>query len=144
MRDNGLGNSPDLLPKLFDLFTRGNRSLDRSEGGLGIGLTIVRSPARNFRVLVIDDHADTARGMAKLLQLSGHDVRVAYNGEDALNVAGGQRPEVMLLDIGLPGMDAYELASALRGEEWGRASASGRLAPTRRGSPVASRSDGDA
>ena len=58
--------------------------------------------------------------MARLLKLSGHEVRVAYNGEDALNVAREHRPEVMLLDIGLPGMDGYELASRLRREEWSK------------------------
>src|SRR6185437_16093635 len=78
------------------------------------------APSACFRVLVVDDNADTANGMAKLLKLSGHDVRVAHNGEQALNVAGEYRPEVMLLDIGLPGMDGYELASSLRREEWSK------------------------
>jgi PAS domain S-box-containing protein len=166
VRDNGLGILPALLPKMFDLFAQGDRSLDRSEGGLGIGLTLVRSLAelhggtvtatsdgpgkgsefivrlpaaeggpgsesdgkggpaasagRRFRVLVVDDIVDTANGMAKLLELSGHEVRVAHNGEDALRMAGEHRPEVMLLDIGLPGMDGYELGSRLRQEEWGK------------------------
>jgi signal transduction histidine kinase len=164
VRDNGLGILPELLPKMFDLFTQGNRSLDRSEGGLGIGLTLVRSlaelhggtvtatsdgpgrgsefvvrlpaaegrtgtepdgrpaasAARRFRVLVVDDNADTANGMARLLKLSGHEVRVAHNGDEAINAARDHRPEVMLLDIGLPGMDGYELASTLRGEEWSK------------------------
>jgi CheY-like chemotaxis protein len=161
VRDNGIGILPELLPKMFDLFTQGDRSLDRSEGGLGIGLTLVRSlaelhggtvtatsdgpgrgsefvvrlpaatpagakpsgrpaasEARRFRVLVVDDNADTANGMAKLLKLSGHDVRVAHNGEEAIKVARDHQPEVMLLDIGLPGMDGYELASKLRREDW--------------------------
>jgi PAS domain S-box-containing protein len=162
VRDNGIGILPELLPKMFDLFTQGDRSLDRSEGGLGIGLTLVRSltelhggtvtassdgpgkgseffvrlpaartgaesdgkveaaapAARSLRVLVVDDNADTANGMAKLLKLSGHDVRVAHNGEEAINVARDHQPEVMLLDIGLPGMDGYELASKLRREDW--------------------------
>ena len=133
VRDNGLGILPELLPKMFDLFAQGDRSLDRSEGGLGIGLTLVRSlaelhggtvtatsdgpgkgcefvvrlpaaegpdrgrirwaagsptasAARRFRVLVVDDNVDTANGMARLLKLSGHEVRVAHNGEEALIV----------------------------------------------------------
>jgi signal transduction histidine kinase/CheY-like chemotaxis protein len=166
VRDNGLGIRPELLPKVFDLFTQGDRSLDRSEGGLGIGLTLVRSlaelhggaitatsdgpgkgsefvvrlpaaeararaaageergatapAARRIRVLVIDDNVDTANGMAMLLRLSGHEAWVAHNGPDALIAAREHRPEVMLLDIGLPGMDGYELASSLRGEDWGK------------------------
>ena len=78
------------------------------------------SAARRFRVLVVDDNVDTANGMARLLKLSGHEVRVAHNGEEALKVAREHRPEVMLLDIGLPGMDGYELASTLRREEWSK------------------------
>lgn len=166
VRDNGVGILPELLPGMFDLFTQADCSLDRSEGGLGIGLTLVRSLAelhggtvsatsdgpgkgsefvvrlpaaegrigvetgpkgkaaapagRRFRVLVVDDNADTASGMARLLKLSGHDVRVAHDGADALVVAGEHRPEVMLLDIGLPGMDGYELAARLRKEEWSK------------------------
>ena len=165
VRDNGIGILPALLPKMFDLFTQGDRSLDRSEGGLGIGLTLVRSlaemhggsvsasshgpgkgsefvvrlpaaaptgvasdaeeehgasPGRRVRVLVVDDNVDTANGMARLLTFSGHEVRVAHNGEEALNLAREYRPEVMLLDIGLPGMDGYELASTVRREGWSK------------------------
>ena len=166
VRDNGVGILPGLLPRIFDLFTQADRSLDRSEGGLGIGLTLVKSLAelhggtvtatsagpgkgsefvvrlpaaeglaaaetdpmgdtaasspRSFRVLVVDDNQDTARGMARLLKLSGHDVRVAYDAEDALNIARKFRPEAMLLDIGLPGMDGYDLATALRSEVWAK------------------------
>jgi two-component system, chemotaxis family, CheB/CheR fusion protein len=166
VRDNGVGISPELLPQMFELFSQGDRSLDRSEGGLGIGLTlaqslaemhggtitalsegpgsgsefVVRLPAvrdkapalpspgdgpanevaRSGRVLVIDDHVPTAQGMARLLKLAGHDVRVAHNGFDALGEARKQRPEVIILDIGLPGMDGYELAAQLRREECGK------------------------
>jgi two-component system CheB/CheR fusion protein len=167
VRDNGIGVLPALLPKMFDLFAQGDRSLDRSEGGLGIGLTLVKSLAelhggtvsatsegpgkgcefvvripavvaeqdgaisglkekieesatRRFRLLVVDDNADTANGMARLLRLSGHDVRVACDAHEALEIAREHRPQVMLLDIGLPGMDGYELASKLRQEEWSK------------------------
>jgi len=162
VQDNGLGILPEMLPRMFDLFTQEDRSLDRSEGGLGIGLTLVRSLAelhggtvtassdgpgkgsefvvripirkvqtgtetepeertptpsvRLVRVLVVDDNVDTAKGMARLLKLSGHDVRVAHNAEEALDVAREYQPEVMLLDIGLPGMNGYELATTLRRE----------------------------
>jgi PAS domain S-box-containing protein len=168
VRDNGLGILPELLSKMFDLFAQGDRSLDRSEGGLGIGLTLVRSlaelhggtvtatsdgpgkgsefvvrlpaaerqtrteadgkadpvasAARRFRVLVVDDNVDTANGMAKLLRFSGHEVRVAHNGEEAFKVAREHQPEVMLLDLGLPGMDGYELAKMIQGEEWSKSS----------------------
>ena len=163
VRDNGVGIAPELLPQMFELFAQGNWSLDRSEGGLGIGLTLVKalaelhggtvtarsegtgtgsefvirlpatrgevtavassedgraSPAtRGCRVLVVDDHRETARGMARLLKLSGHDVRVAHTGPEALGEARQHRPEVIMLDIGLPGMDGYELAVTLRKEE---------------------------
>src|SRR3954452_11343749 len=78
------------------------------------------SPVRRLRVLVVEDRVDTAKGMAELLKLSGDDAWIAHSGEEALIAARVHRPEVMLLDIGLPGMDGYELASRLRQEECGR------------------------
>jgi PAS domain S-box-containing protein len=166
VRDNGVGIPPELLPRMFQLFAQGDRSLARSEGGLGIGLTLVRSlaelhggtvtatsggtgkgsefvlrlpaaqgltpaaavpaggpagsPVRRLRVLVVEDIVDTAKGMAELLKLADDDVWVAYSGEEAILAAREHRPEVILLDIGLPGMDGYELASRLRQEECGR------------------------
>jgi len=161
VRDNGIGMAPDLVPRVFDLFIQGERALDRSEGGLGIGLTLVRKlvghhggtvdafsagpgqgsefvvrlpaldrptaeatppaepaapehwPTRR-RVLVVDDNADAADTMAILLQVWGHDVHVARDGPTALAVAAESRPEVVLLDIGLPGMTGYEVAQRLR------------------------------
>jgi PAS domain S-box-containing protein len=163
VRDNGVGISPELLPRMFDLFAQADRSLARSEGGLGIGLTLVRSlaelhggtitatsdgpdrgsefvlrlpstlsptapgldlpdgpekiPPRGLRVLVVDDNVDTANGMAKLFRLSGHAVRVAHSGPDAIAAAREHGPEVVILDIGLPGMDGYDVAALLRREE---------------------------
>jgi signal transduction histidine kinase/ActR/RegA family two-component response regulator len=160
VRDDGVGIPPEVLPQMFELFAQADRSLARSEGGLGIGLTVARSlaemhggtvtasseglgkgsefvvtlpaadaavaeapnpsgtavnePPRRLRVLVVDDNPDTARGMAKLLRLSGHEVRVAHSGTDALEAAREHRPEAVLLDIGLPGMDGYEVAARLR------------------------------
>jgi signal transduction histidine kinase/CheY-like chemotaxis protein len=164
--DDGVGIPPETLSRIFELFVQGDRSPDRTEGGLGIGLTLVKalvelhggsvsassggpgrgsefivslpaaagpplpvepahgtsSPARKAaRVLVVDDSEDTARGLARLLRRGGHDVRLAHDGPTALTLACEQHPEYVLLDIGLPGMDGYQLASQLRREEWGRA-----------------------
>jgi PAS domain S-box-containing protein len=157
--DTGIGIAPELLPRVFDLFAQGDRSLARSEGGLGIGLTVVKRlvelhggsvsarsggpglgsefrvrlpaaappettddadgraapcEARPARILVVDDNVDTARSLARLLKLSGHDVRTAHDGPEALEEAREQRPEFILLDIGLPEMDGYEVARRLR------------------------------
>ncbi len=161
VRDNGAGLSADLLPHVFDLFTQADRSLDRSQGGLGIGLTLVRQlvelhggrvEARSdgpnqgsefivrlptissvtatsteessgtsaglvrskLRVLVVEDNADSAEMMAFVLELGGHEVRLAGDGLEALEVARAFRPQVVLCDIGLPKMDGYEVAEQLR------------------------------
>jgi PAS domain S-box-containing protein len=160
VRDDGIGISPELLPRVFDLFVQGERALDRSEGGLGIGLTLVRnlveihggtveaysagtgrgsefvvrlatllpptagaasgrSRGTLFRnrprsVLVVDDNADSAETMATLLQIWGHEVRIAGDGPTALALATERRPDLVLLDIGLPGMTGYEVAQRLR------------------------------
>jgi PAS domain S-box-containing protein len=160
IRDDGIGIEPDFLPQIFDLFAQAQRSLDRSQGGLGVGLTLVRklvqmhggtieahseglgqgsqfivrlpvlssrivpvpipvierskisSPAR--RVLVVDDNQDTADSIAMLLARSGHEVKVAYSAKKALEAATEYQPEVVVLDIGLPEMDGYEVARRLR------------------------------
>jgi PAS domain S-box-containing protein len=163
VRDNGIGISPDLLPKIFDLFQQGERSLDRSQGGLGIGLTLVKQlvemhgglleaysagegqgslftirlplleggpAAANqapsaagmaapspCRVLVVDDDPAVAESMCVLLQIDGHDVRTAASGEAALALARSFRPRLILLDIGLQGMDGYEVARQLRAQQ---------------------------
>jgi len=166
VRDDGIGLPDDLLPHVFDLFTQADRSLDRSQGGLGIGLTLARrlvelhggrveahseGPGRGsefvvilpilesaapptgtgetgatdarsrsgLRILVVEDHADSAEMLAFLLRLEGHDVRVANDGPGALEAARVYRPDVILCDIGLPGMNGYEVASRLRSEEEG-------------------------
>ncbi len=162
VKDRGVGIAPEKLPAMFELFAQGDRSLARSEGGLGIGLTIVKklvemhggniaaasggvglgsefsirlpaapqatvAPARavgsaeaasrKTRILVVDDNMDTARGMVRLLKLLGHEVVTAHDGLGALDLAQEHRPEFILLDIGLPGMDGYEVATRLRREE---------------------------
>jgi PAS domain S-box-containing protein len=162
IKDRGVGIPPEKLPELFELFAQADRSLARSEGGLGIGLTVVKKlvemhggiitgeseglgkgsefvirlptaerPApvtspegvppeeaiRKARILVVDDNVDTARGMARLLKLIGHDVAVAHDGPKAIEVAREYNPEFILLDIGLPGMSGYEVAAKLRREE---------------------------
>ncbi|MEJ7590313.1 MAG: response regulator [Planctomycetaceae bacterium] len=159
VRDTGVGITPELLPRIFDLFTQADRSLDRSQGGLGIGLAlvqrltelqggkveacsvlgqgsefVVRLPAlpdemsqkkslvtaprelttRSLRVLVVDDNVDTVMGISILLKASGHDVRTAFDGPTALQAAIDHRPDVMLLDIGLPGLNGYEVAKRIR------------------------------
>ena len=159
VRDSGVGIAPDVLPQIFDLFTQAQRTLDRSQGGLGVGLTVVRKviemhggtteahssglgqgsefivrlpalrlparpanipaakraqPGQTWRVLVVDDNADAADSTAAILATSGHEVEVAYSAQKALEMAVEYQPDIMLLDIGLPGMDGYEVAKHLR------------------------------
>lgn len=162
VRDNGIGISPDRLPEMFELFAQGDRSLARSEGGLGIGLTLVKAltemhggtlaarsdgpglgseftirlPAaapgaahvrdadplarnrttRHRRILIVDDNIDAARGLSRLLRITGHEVEAVHTGPEGIEMARSSRPEVILLDIGLPGMDGYEVARRLRRE----------------------------
>lgn len=159
--DNGIGIPPDKLPEMFQLFTQGERSIARSEGGLGIGLTIVQklaemhggtvsaeseglgkgseftlrlplarqswpkapkssasaTPIRDdSRILIVDDNLDSAEALARLLALLGNDVQLAHDGPTALVLASSFQPKFVLLDIGLPGMDGYEVAAKLREE----------------------------
>jgi len=156
--DNGVGIAPELLPNVFDLFVQGERTLDRSQGGLGIGLSIVKrliemhggtvgvasdgvnrgatfeirlpltdaaqaaadsvhvgSPAA-LKILVVDDNQDAADSLGDLLRLDGHDVDTAYSGLDVLERIRSWRPAVVLLDIGLPGVDGYEVASRVHAD----------------------------
>ncbi len=154
--DTGVGLSPSLLPHIFDLFVQGDRSLDRTQGGLGIGLSVVkqlvemhggtvtassegigkgtcveirlpRQPeavaapataaaprAASRRVLIVDDNADAADSLAMLLKLDGHDAESVYDPSIALERVGEFDPDVILLDIGLPIMNGYEVARRLR------------------------------
>jgi PAS domain S-box-containing protein len=157
--DNGAGIAPEVRSQVFDLFTQADHALDRSQGGLGIGLSLVKSivalhggevwaesaglgagsrftvrlplgaapaaaaavdvtpnPSRSrvLRVLVVDDNADSVDAMAMLLESLGHRVETATRGDTALEKAAASWPEVVLLDIGLPGMSGYDVARALR------------------------------
>jgi signal transduction histidine kinase/DNA-binding response OmpR family regulator len=162
VRDTGIGVGPDLLPNVFDLFAQANRSLHRAEGGLGIGLTIVRGltelhggrvwaesggygrgatffvglPAQTGavamspppvapelkpngkprRILVVEDQPALSRVTVALLRKLGHEVRAAGDGREALLAVRDYHPDVVLLDIGLPGMDGNEVARCLRME----------------------------
>ncbi len=158
--DNGLGMPPEMLPRIFDLFTQVDCTLNRSHGGLGVGLALVRTlvemhdgrvqaysaglkkgseftvilPALtsvaerettvvlnkprptgpSARVLVAEDNIDAGDSLSLLLRLHGHEVLVARTGPSALEVASAFKPNVVLLDIGLPGMDGYQVAERLR------------------------------
>jgi len=160
VRDNGTGVPAASLDSIFGLFVQGKQSLDRAEGGLGIGLTMVRRlvemhggtvsafsdgedrgsefvvrlpvteqraaviestaratsvvAARRLRVLAVDDNKDFAMTLAMLLEMAGHEVRTANDGVTAHEVATEFRPDIVLLDIGLPGMNGYDLAGRLR------------------------------
>ncbi|HEY4395588.1 MAG TPA: PAS domain S-box protein [Polyangia bacterium] len=159
VRDDGTGMGADLLARAFDLFVQQTQSFDRAQGGLGIGLTMVRtlvkmhggsveafsegpgrgsefvvrlplSPAAQtapppplpsggataapLRVLVVDDNVDAARTLEQVLALAGHRVSLAHDGPGALAAANALRPQLVLLDLGLPGMDGYAVAAKLR------------------------------
>jgi CheY-like chemotaxis protein len=158
--DTGIGIPPDAIGSVFEMFTQVRGSLDRAQGGLGIGLSLVRRlvelhggrvsafsagrghgstftvrlplhpgspharpaaagsadvrPAAPLRVLVVDDNADAADSLVALLEALGHTTWVARDGPDGLRLALEARPDLVLLDIGLPGMSGYEVARAIR------------------------------
>jgi len=163
VEDNGNGIEPELLPRVFELFVQGNRGLDRQQGGLGIGLTLVRrlvelhqgridaysagvgrgsrfsvvlpcisavhpteaprasaaaavreAQVYGRRILVVDDNIDAAESTAAFLRLEGHEVKTVSDGTEALSSVRVFAPHVVVLDIGLPGMDGYEIARRLR------------------------------
>jgi len=162
VEDSGVGINPELLPHVFDLFIQADRSLERKQGGLGLGLTLVRrlvemhggrveatsagqgrgsaftirlprldveataplaiatpgapdrpeGPAR--RILVVDDHQDSTDSLALFLRLRGHEVHTAHDGPSALEEIERYRPDVVFLDLGLPGMSGYDVARRVR------------------------------
>ena len=159
VRDTGIGIAAELLPHIFELFTQAERSLDRSQGGMGIGLCLVQQlvelhggtvaaqsmpgqgseftvrlpvakaappapapyvtdppqpPGKSCRILVVDDNVDAAETLEMLLEVSGHEVRMAHEGLSAIDIALTWLPDVMLLDIGLPGLSGYEVAKRIR------------------------------
>lgn len=158
VKDNGSGIDREELTKVFELFSQSNRALDRAQGGLGIGLSVVKSlvgmhdgsvearsdglglgttvvvtlplvaapsadqpvlatgaaERRALHVLVVDDNVDAAQSLATLLELEGHKTHTANDGPCALDYCRAERPDIVLLDIGLPGMDGYEIARRLR------------------------------
>jgi len=165
VRDDGPGIQPSLMPRIFDLFVQGQRTIERAEGGLGLGLALVknlvmlhggsvavrnRTPSGSEfsvrlplleagalqpkaaawsapvttrtprRVLVVDDNEDAAELLSELLRSMGHDVRVAYDGPQALEALRSFAAEVGLLDIGLPVMDGFELARRIREQQGGK------------------------
>ncbi len=167
VRDTGIGIAPEMRSKIFDIFVQADGAKDRAQGGLGIGLTLVkalvelhggevdvqsdgrergcqftvilprsivienhdgRSAAADIevhrgpmrRILIADDNQDAAETLALLMRLARHEVHVACDGAAALELAERIRPDVALLDIGMPGLTGYEVAERIRSEPWGR------------------------
>ena len=165
VRDSGIGIAAQDIPKLFQMFSQVDTSLERSRDGLGIGLTLVKTIAelhggsvevqseglghgsefivklplvsvdtelessstsdepplvQSRRILIVDDNEDGANSLAMLLQLSGHQAFIARDGFDAIESAESIRPDAVLMDIGLPGMNGYEVCTRIRQEPWGK------------------------
>jgi PAS domain S-box-containing protein len=165
VRDAGIGLEPESLQGVFNIFSQVKSALHRSEGGLGIGLALVRGivelhggsiearsaglgrgsdfvvrlplpipaatqslaasappelPARRRRVLVADDNRDGAETLGLLLELAGHEVRIAHGGQAALAATRQLPPEIAIIDIGMPDLNGYELARAIRATDWGK------------------------
>ena len=165
VRDNGIGIPPDMLARVFDMFTQVDRSLERSQDGLGIGLTLVKrlvemhdgfveafseGPGRGSeftvllpalsvsepvksavptvdprvttarRILVVDDSRDSAESLVALLKLTGNETHIAYDGVQAVGAAEQFRPDVALVDVGLPKLNGLDVARRIREQSWGK------------------------
>jgi PAS domain S-box-containing protein len=166
--DRGIGIPAEHLPRIFEMFAQVDTAFDRSQGGLGIGLSLVKglvgmhggkidahsdgpgmgsefvvrlpvvitqpsprlqpanadreeaSPAAKYRILIVDDNSLSSKSTAMLLRLMGHEIATAFNGFEGIEVAGTFRPDVILLDIGLPKLDGYEVAQRIREQPWGK------------------------
>ncbi len=164
VKDSGIGIAADQLSRIFEMFTQVDRSLEKAQGGLGIGLTLVKrlvemhggtveaksegpgkgsefvvrlpvviaaaepqksdgaaehSVSCSRRILVVDDNRDSADSLSAMLKLMGHDTRTAFDGQQGVDVAAEFRPEVVLLDIGLPKLNGYDACRAIREQPWG-------------------------
>lgn len=165
VRDDGIGIPAAMLPKVFDMFTQVDRSLEKSQGGLGIGLTIVKkmvelhggsiearsngyglgsefavrlpvaasqrqtiepagrksqqAEATSHHILVVDDNFDSADTLAMVLTLLGNEVHTVYGGLEGVEAATKFRPDVILLDIGMPRLNGYDACRRIRGQAWG-------------------------
>jgi PAS domain S-box-containing protein len=167
VKDNGIGITTEMLPRIFDIFAQSPRALVRSPGGLGIGLSLVKGlvelhggsiearsegadrgsefvirlpvavaaplptaappkedeepkPTTKCSVLIVDDNQDSADSLAMLLKIAGYEVGTAYDGEQAVEAAGTLRPDVVLLDIGMPKLNGYDACWRIRQQPWGQ------------------------
>jgi CheY-like chemotaxis protein len=165
IKDSGIGIAAEMLPCVFDIFSQANPALVRSQGGLGIGLSLAKGlvelpggsiearsdgpgrgsefvvrlpvaaetparkparpsddeqgPATTYRILVVDDNPDSTDSLAMLLKIMGNEVGMAYDGEQAVEAAEAMRPDVVLLDIGMPKLDGYGACRRIREQPWG-------------------------
>jgi CheY-like chemotaxis protein len=165
VKDNGIGIAAEMLPRIFEMFSQATPALERSQSGLGIGLSLVKGlvelhggrveaqsdgPGKGSefvvrlpvvvakqvqevqplgddeptvakcRILIVDDLRDSADSLAMLLRMSSHEVHTAYDGEEAVIAAEKFKPEVVLLDIGMPKLNGYDACRSIREKPWGK------------------------